>query len=364
MKLHRGRYFDGKTAQHREVSAQVVQDSLRIVDTSGGPVAAWRLDELRLVEPVRAGRPLRLMSEASPEARLTMEDTAIAAALRAHGRPRLRRGIGVGRGQRKLLAVAVGAVLFVGGAIASLPYASGPLAAVLPAAWAEAMGAGFVDSMGERFSFCQGADGLATLARLSERLAATVDTPYSFKLRVVDSPSVNAFAAPGGHIVLLNGLIENAEGPDEVAGVLAHEMGHVIHRHPTRGLIRRFGFTVMLRGLLGGDLAGSLGATLIDLSYTREDEAAADAAAVDILRRAGLRADGLARFFARRSAKAKTMAKADPDGETSVADLMVYFSTHPSSAAREQAVTQQAGEGGAHALDDREWQALRNICES
>jgi predicted Zn-dependent protease len=127
-------------------------------------------------------------------------------------------------------------------------------------------------------------------------------------------------------------------------------------------LIRRFGFAVVLQGLLGGDFAGGLGATLIDLSYTREDEAAADAAAVDILRRAGLRADGLARFFARRSAKAKAVAEAKPDGETSVADLMVYFSTHPSSAAREQAVTQQAGEGGAHALDEREWQALREIC--
>jgi Zn-dependent protease with chaperone function len=349
-----GRYFDGKTALQHVVTAQVSHHAVRVLDAAGNSVAVWPLEELRLVERFYPGRPVRLTSEAAPACRLTVDDDGIYEALRAHGRLRRRASTGVGHGQRKLLAIAVVALLFIGGAVAGLPLASGPLAALVPLEWEEAMGERIVDGMAGSYGVCDEPAGLAALHRLGDRLAANIDTPYSFKIRVIDVGMVNAFAAPGGQVALLRGLIEKAESPDEVAGVLAHEMGHVVHRHPMRGLIRRLGLTVLISGLIGGDVAGEAGALLVELSYSREDEAAADEAAVDILADAGLRADGLVAFFDRLGGEAEE----DQSSES----FLTFFSTHPASETRRDAVARRGGEGGGPALSDLEWQALREIC--
>ena len=66
---------------------------------------------------------------------------------------------------------------------------------------------------------------------------ALPSNPYAFRVSVVDSPVVNAFAAPGGYIVIYKGLLKYTKSPEELAGVLAHEIEHVIHRHVTRMLL-------------------------------------------------------------------------------------------------------------------------------
>ena len=93
---------------------------------------------------------------------------------------------------------------------------------------------------------------------------------------VLDDPMVNAFAAPGGQIVFFRGMIESAESPDELAAVMAHEVGHVVARDPTRLALRSVG-SVGLLGLLLGDFAGGglivvLADQLLDSSYSREAE--------------------------------------------------------------------------------------------
>ena len=102
----------------------------------------------------------------------------------------------------------------------------------------------------------------------------------SIKTAVLSTPIPNAFALPGAKIYLLNGLLAKAENPDEIAGVLAHEFGHLKHRDATRNLIYNGG-TSFLIGLLFGDVTGSgalifASRSLVTSSYSREAEYNAD----------------------------------------------------------------------------------------
>jgi predicted Zn-dependent protease len=160
-------------------------------------------------------------------------------------------------------------------------------------------------------------------------------------------------------VVFFKGLVEQAESADEVAGVLAHEIGHVVNRHPIEGLVRGLGISLIVESLIGDGadllgLAADAGAMLIKNSYGREDEAAADAAALEILAAAGLRADGLARFFERLAAL---------EGGTGRPGVAAYFSSHPQTAERQATAAARAGAGGRAALSPAQWQALQAICE-
>src|SRR5882724_4250501 len=90
----------------------------------------------------------------------------------------------------------------------------------------------------------------------SRRVVRAPDT-YRIRVTIVDHPAVNAFAAPGGHIVVLRGLLERTRTPEELAGVLAHEIQHVYHRHPTRLVVQHTS-----AGLLAAAVAGDVSALM------------------------------------------------------------------------------------------------------
>lgn len=203
--------------------------------------------------------------------------------------------------------------------------------------------------------FCETAAGRAALDRLVHRLAATTDSPHPPQVRVADIDMVNAFATPGGQVLLLRGLLKEARSVDEVAGVLAHELGHVRHRHPTEGLIRRIGLGAVLDFLAGGTMGGGIieaaGAVLIETAHSREAEADADQAAIAMLRAADISTDGLQSFFKRLAAEG---------GEATGA--LRYLSTHPPSADRAARIGAAPAGATTLALNARDWRALRAIC--
>ncbi len=79
--------------------------------------------------------------------------------------------------------------------------------------------------------------------------------PIPLKSAVVRRPEANAIALPGGHIYVFQGLIDKAETPDELAGVIAHEIGHVAHRDGTRSVLQAAGLSFLF-GMLLGDFVG------------------------------------------------------------------------------------------------------------
>ena len=194
--------------------------------------------------------------------------------------------------------------------------------------------------------------------RLADRLLAGVRLHVPVTLEVIRSPQVNAFAAPGGRVAILSGLLESASGPDEVAAVLAHELGHVAHRDGLRALLRQAGtqglLTLFLGDMAGGSLAG-LTQMALTASYSREMETQADAFAHQMLGEAGLPAGALAEFFG----DLKAMQGRQTEG------LARHFGSHPDLDARiEAAEAADRLEGGAWrpALEDSDWIALKEIC--
>jgi len=170
-------------------------------------------------------------------------------------------------------------------------------------------------------------DGPAVEAvkRILTRLVAAARNPgYEFTVHVVDDARVNAVAFPGGQVVVFTGLLAEAGSADEVAGVLAHELQHVLHRHGLRQLARRLGCMAVIALATGGggiaDFAGSAD-TFVQLSYGREEEAEADRDGLELLHRARVEVGAMAVFFER-------LGRREPG------DVPEFLSTHPDTARR------------------------------
>jgi len=367
-----GHYNDGLTARRQQVRVALEGSTLVVRDLDGREIARWPLDEIAGVDEGAPDGSLRLRWEKDElgieGARLTLEEPGPIAAL-TERRPQLRHGgrIWGGDGWRgfwRMAGLVVACVAVVALLVVFvLPQAASSLARAIPVGWEEALGERLSEQVVEVFGqlaegpggVCTAAAGEAALERLTERLARAVDSPYQFRVRVLDLKPVNAFALPGGYVFILRGLLEDAESPNEVAGVLAHEMGHVIRRHGTEALIRQVGLLIVFSAMFGeaGQGMADLGAVLAGLAYSRDAELEADRTAVTLLQDAGLEVAGLASFFRRLESE-----NGDLPGALSL------LSTHPPSGER-AALVEQAGEGGGDAgLSKRDWQALRAICGS
>src|SRR5204863_8133443 len=138
---------------------------------------------------------------------------------------------------------------------------------------------------------CDRAAGQKAFAKLVTAIREAADLDTSVQSGVLSTSVPNAFALPGGKVYLFEGLLAKAENADEIAGVLAHELGHLKHRDNMRGLIYNGG-TSFLIGLLFGDITGSgalifASRSLVTASYSREAEQNADTFSVAVMQRLG-----------------------------------------------------------------------------
>ena len=146
---------------------------------------------------------------------------------------------------------------------------------------------------------------------LEQRLKKLVDSlpadsplhQYDFHVFLDDSDSVNAVALPGSNIVVYRGLLDKVKSENELAMVLAHELGHFAHRDHLRSLGRGLGLTLLTTMIFGQDSAASnlVAKALLTFQtkYSREQETAADQFGVDLLARRYGHAGGATDFFIR-----------------------------------------------------------------
>ena len=184
---------------------------------------------------------------------------------------------------------------------------------------------------------------------LGNLLAKTSETPdQKFTFTVLDSPVVNAFALPGGYVYITRGLLALADDEAEVAGVLAHEIGHVTARHASQRYGRAQATSILAAGvgiLLGSEAAasaaGQVGALALQ-SYSRDQEFQADLLGVRYLSRAGFEPKGMADFLTKLQADSRLTATIA--GNPEAADNFSIMQTHPRTADRIQRAISQAGE--------------------
>jgi Zn-dependent protease with chaperone function len=168
--------------------------------------------------------------------------------------------------------------------------------------------------------------GVAAVEEVTHRLTEQIlNNPYKFQVTVVRSDIINAFALPGGFVVVFTGLMKKAESGEEVAGVLSHELNHVLQRHGLERIVKNLGLLTVVaivfgnqQGLIG--MMKQLGVELLTLKFGREQETEADLTGLQLLQRAKIDPSGMIRFFERLSEK--------DEGR------MEWLSTHPMSAAR------------------------------
>lgn len=147
------------------------------------------------------------------------------------------------------------------------------------------------------------------VSRLGNRLAAALPRKdYNYQFYVIKDPSPNAFTIPGGKIYVHTGLLNFAQNEEELAGVMAHEIGHAYQRHPAKSISRQYGVETLSQLLFARNQAAQSQMKSIALGiakagiitrYGRQDEFEADEAGFYILRRAGFKSDGLIKFFQR-----------------------------------------------------------------
>ena len=336
--MYAGRLFDGTSAQVRPVSIVVRDTELDLRTPEGAPIDHWPIGELvRSDADAPDGATLRRRTGVE---RLWCADPGLLAELGRAG-ALLERTVRWTKLAWTFCLLGVAASLAAAiGLVDRLPGLAAPLVPrVVERTWSNGLETSLV--AGSRR--CDGSAGRAAVARLLATLMAAAGVLGPPRFTVLDDPQVNAFTLPDGRIVILDGLLSTAGGPDELAGVLAHELGHVAHHDPTREAIRGLEIRMLAR-ILGW--SGGVGAQLASLSYGRRAEARADASALATLHRAGLRADGLARFLSRLEASSDGM----PD----------FLSDHPSTAARVRDLA--VGPEGQEAMTPADWQATRGVC--
>lgn len=346
-------WFDGKSARRHPVQIHWSEDGIRITGNELAQIH-WNFRDLELVS--KSGGRFVLTNHTESEPRLAISQPGALADLTAFA-PQLESGP-KGLGSRRAVKVSAVLVASMAALMGFLYVAPVFIVPFIPDSFAKNLGVDMVNMVSSLGGFCQSEQGSAALDQLTLELAGG-ELAGGLTVQVIDHQMVNAFAASGGQIVLMRGLIDAAESGDEIAGVLAHEIGHVEHRHPLTNLVRALGFEIFLTSL-GGDL-GDTSNFILSMSFSREAEREADISAIRMLNEANISPTGLARFFDRLSGEDE-----DESADGFFGGLASLASSHPPTGER-AALARTEGQNGAeydNPLTDEDWKALQMICQA
>lgn len=380
-----GIYYDGQVADPRHVSFDVEwveqqgadpRDLLRynmamnvfieVLDLQlGHEIAHWELVDIYEI-PGRKGELRLAANDAVSGARLVITDPKMAKTVRqrlpmlaVHKSKRRVRQTGV------VGLVTLAMVSVVGAYIFGIPLLAKQIVTLVRPQNEIQLGETIVEQLDEAFAEQGGLticdsnpQSIANTAirRFAQLALADIDTPFDVDIQVVANSIPNAFALPGGHAYYFSGLLNITQSPDEFAGVMAHEIGHVVYRHGMEQLVATAG-TGLLVGFVLGDItglsiAGGLGAALINNSFSREAERQADEFSYQVATKMNFNSSGLPDLLDRIA----------QDSEESVA--FALLSTHPLNQERRAALAahQQEDQVSLPAFSDEEWQAISTMC--
>ena len=331
-----GKLYDGVTGHPHEVEVSVDGSALRL-SQAGGWSDEVASAQLRRIEGAHG--TLRLGRGDRPGWRLVLPLDAA---------PELQRLLGKEeRYGRWIDRVGLVPALVIGGIVTASVVALGYVAPHVPMSWERNVGSAIVGDFGDLK--CRNPRGQKALEQLVERVSpGATRGPDAIKIAALDVNMFNAAALPGGYIVVFKPAITETDS-NALAGILAHEVAHVRRRHVTEALLRELGIGALIRMF-----AGNLGANaeqLVALSYTRQNEAEADADAIAMLKRAGISPKPTAALFRR-------LAKESPQFSSQ------FLQSHPQSAKRAEDFAASFDPKAAYkpALDRDSADALFNLC--
>ncbi len=224
-----------------------------------------------------------------------------------------------------------------------------PLAHVIPWSWEKRLS--YALDFGSSRQECRySPQAHELLQRVVKRIYPldSEDSAFSIDLQIVKNPVVNAYAVLGGKISINSGLLKQAESPEEVAGVLAHEIGHVQHRHIMEGTIARVLTAEGINIIFGGhSTAADWTQFFLNMNFTRSQEALADEEGLRRLQKAHVDNQAFKRFFER-------MEK--------LGSMPAFLSDHPSNHLRSEMIAKFDNQGITPIMTQDEWTILRASC--
>lgn len=360
-------FFDGQRAGKRDVliTTSRALGIVRIEAMDGELIAEWPLSDVRQHQD--GGRMVLFLFGDPDEARLIpdhVEDSKTIGLIAQD----LHKRAPIGPAMRKVVVWGAGAmaalVLMI---YVIIPALADQMAVLIPPEREQRIGQTVLVQIERALTFnqddkesswiCEGPEGRAALEAMTQKVVGFAEFPYDLTINVVDHEMINAFAVPGGQVIIMRGLLEKAQSAEEVAGVLAHELGHVANRDPMRLALRAAGSAGIL-SLVLGDATGGLiiaGAAeqVLSASHTRAAEAQADVFALDMMEDANLPPEAFASFFDR---------LIEEYGDVSGALELV--SSHPASAGRAERARARTNNDARYGavITDQQWEDLRGIC--
>jgi Zn-dependent protease with chaperone function len=357
-----GYYLDGRTAIRHRVAVRLTPFELQIV-LEKGKTLSWPWKEIRQPKNFYGGDQIRLERGGDTPEVLLVPGSLLVKKWKYISPDGKGRFHAPARRKKWVLAVlfsALGAAgVLTGLYLWGIPTLASFIAPRIPVSWEEHLGQSVVNSLAPPEKQCQDSARQGRVEEILARLASTVpQAPYSFRVIVVNHPSVNAFAAPGGTIVVFQGLLEKTRTPEELAGVLAHEMQHILRRHATRALLQQVSMKVLLAAAVGDAKGLSYGLEGVQalgmLRYSRQIEEEADQEGIRMLIASGIDPRGLLAFF-------ETIQK---DDEKSM-KLPAYLSTHPDPEVRIQRLKTLAAGAATSSpplLPNYDWKDIHGFC--
>ncbi len=374
-----GAYFDGLSARKQEVTVHLSprQMTLSIPD---GRSMDWDYADVQRQSQDAGDDPPYHLERTVTEAEgprlesLAVDDPLFLLNLRQISKVELHPSLlPVKAGKHVALGVAVLIVplLLYGLWTVVIPALSDRVAMQVPVAWEEKLGAKVLEGLPKMLApRPQPASDQALKAIVDRLLETNPDQPYNIHIYISPHNMVNAVALPGGHIIVFQGLLNIAESPEELAGVLAHEIQHVLLRHSTRGIIRSLTSSILLT-LMVGDMNGSmemalnLAGELDGLRHSRNMERQADQQGMEMILASGIDPSGMVRMFEKLGEQETLLTKGDKVRQESLEEetssWTEYLSTHPAGHDRVSELKNQVAMSGKKSytplLPNLDWSA-------
>ena len=360
-------YFDGITSALHEVMVACTPSGVQIRNPDDSLIVEWPYERLKHLNAPDHIFRIGLRKSDKLE-RLEIDDQDIARVIDL-GCPDIdRRGASARAARRRAIgwsfAAAVSLLLV---AFYGIPQIADRLAPVLPQAIEQRLGnaadiqvrAMFDKGPKTRPFECGGAPVEAEGKKAFDKLMASLEKGGAVNIPiraiVVRREEPNAVTLPGGHIYVFQGLLEKASDVDEVAGVIAHELGHAANRDGVRTLVQAAGLSLVFGSLLGDFVGGGAvvfaAESLLKSAYSRHKESAADDFAVHTMQALNANPRSLGSFLGRIA------------GSSNRGSIFLGHPATPDRVARINAITTPQS-GGATLLDAAEWKALKRICAS
>lgn len=184
-----------------------------------------------------------------------------------------------------------------------------------------------IQNIKSSYSIVEDSVVVSAIDEISNTLLTNLDsTEYTYTFYVLDSPEFNAFATFGGNIFIYSGLIELTDSPEELAAVLAHEIGHIEEKHVSKMLIKRFGISIVASILTGGDsaLLTEILEYTVNSAFSRSNEAEADDFGLKLLEKSTINPTYMASAF----------GKLQQASDDSILSDLEFISSHPDTEKR------------------------------